>query len=151
MAILPNSMSYENLEVVPDEVLEDYDFFEYAYDFENNELLTDSQGQHYFVYGNEAMKIWIYKCMLTARFKYSAYSEQFGTEVFELVGEVISSKLKKEEIKRYITEAIMVHPFMVSITKIDIEQKREQATVTVYYTTVFSDEVVKVECQVPIE
>jgi len=151
MAILPNSMSYENLEVVPDEVLEDYDFFEYAYDFENNELLTDSQNKHYYVYGNEAMKIWIYKCMLTSRFKYTAYSDRFGTEVFELVGEVISSKLKKEEIKRYITEAIMVHPFMVSITKIDIEQKRENVTVVVYYTTVFSDEVVKVECQVPIE
>lgn len=151
MAILPESMNYESIDLVPDEVLEDYDFYEYAYDFENNELLTDSQGKHYFVYGNEAMKIWIYKCMLTSRFKYSAYSDRFGTEVFELVGEVISTKLKKEEIKRYITEAVMVHPFMVSISKIDITQKRENVEVVVYYTTVFSDKVVKVKCQVPIE
>lgn len=151
MAILPNSMNYEDVEFTPTENVDYSDYYEYAYDFKNNELLTDENGRHYFVYGNEAIKIWIYKTMLTSRFKYSAYSDNYGTEIFELVGEVISSKFKKEEIKRYITEAIMVHPLITSITKIDIEQKRENTVVTVYYHTIFNDIMESVECKVPIE
>ncbi len=150
MAIYPAVLdSVESLDI-EEEVLEREGFCEYAYDFENNELLTKN-GEHYYVYGNEAMKIWIYKCMLTDRFRYSAYTDRFGTEVYSLVGEVISSKLKEAELKRYITEAIMVHPFMVSINKIDIKMIKAGAYVDVYYTTVFSDKIVRVECTVKIE
>lgn len=150
MAIIPNSMNYTNEEIIKDEGINNNEYYEYAYDFKNNEFLLDETGKHYYVYGNEAIKIWIYKTMLTSRFKYSAYTDNFGTEVFDLVGEVISSKFKKEEIKRYITEAVMVNPFIISITKIDIKQEKDNAEVTVYYTTTFNNEMESVECNIPI-
>ena len=125
------------------------EFCEYAYDFENNELAT-RDGKHYYVYGNEAMKIWIYKAMVTARFRHSAYSRRFGTEVYDLVGEVISDKLKREEIKRYITEAVMVHPYMRAITSIDLHPHKAGLEVDVTYRTVFDGEVEKVSCIVQI-
>lgn len=59
MAILPVSMSYVESVDEDEEILEREGFCEYAYDFENNELKT-KDGKHYYVYGNEAMKIWIY-------------------------------------------------------------------------------------------
>lgn len=150
MAILPRSMTYVEKIDVEEELLEEKGFCEYAYDFENNELLT-KDGKHYYVYGNEAMKIWIYKAMITNRFRHSAYTDRFGTEIYSLIGEVISSKFKQAEIKRYITEAIMVHPFMVSINQIDMKSFKSGLEVDVYYTTVFSDEIVRVSCQVQIE
>lgn len=150
MAILPRSMTYVEKIDVEEDLLEEKGFCEYAYDFENNELLT-KDGKHYYVYGNEAMKIWIYKAMITNRFRHSAYTDRFGTEIYSLIGEVISSKFKQAEIKRYITEAIMVHPFMVSINQIDMTSFKSGLEVDVYYTTVFSDEIVRVSCQVQIE
>lgn len=150
MAIYPAVLDAVEVLPVKEEVLEREGFCEYAYDFENNELLTRN-GEHYYVYGNEAMKIWIYKCMLTDRFRYSAYTDRFGTEVYTLIGEVISSKLKEAEVKRYITEAIMVHPFMVSINKMILKTVKSGLYVDVYYTTVFTDKIARVECLVTIE
>lgn len=150
MAILPRSMTYVESVDEDDEILEREGFCEYAYDFENNELLTRG-GKHYYVYGNEAMKIWIYKAMITNRFIHSAYTDKFGTEIYSLIGEVISSKFKEAEIKRYITEAVMVHPFMVSINKIEMKAFKSGLDVDVYYTTVFDDKIVRVSCQVQIE
>lgn len=150
MAIYPKIM--DAIERIPASnfVLEREGFCEYAYDFENNELKAKN-GEHFYVYGNEAMKIWIYKAMLTDRFRYTAYSNRFGTEVYTLIGEVISSKFKEAEIKRYITEAIMVHPFVVSINNIELKPYKAGLYVDVYYTTVFTDKVVRVECTVMIE
>lgn len=150
MSILPNSMNYLDENIIEENIIEDEDFYEYAYDFKNNQFLLDETGKHYYVYGNEAIKIWIYKTMITSRYKFSAYTDNYGTEVFDLVGEVISSRFKKEEIKRYITEAIMVNPFIISITKIDIEQKKDSAEIIVYYTTTFNNEMESVECNIPI-
>ncbi|WP_262123374.1 DUF2634 domain-containing protein [Anaerococcus sp. Marseille-Q5996] len=150
MAIYPAVMDAVEVLPVKEEILEREGFCEYAYDFENNELLTKN-GEHYYVYGNEAMKIWIYKCMLTDRFRYSAYTNKFGTEVYTLIGEVISNKLKEAEVKRYITEAIMVHPFMVSINKMVLKTVKSGLYVDVYYTTVFTDKIARVECLVTIE
>ena len=150
MAIYPAVMDAVEVIPVANQILEREGFCEYAYDFENNELLTRN-GEHYYVYGNEAMKIWIYKCMLTGRFRYSAYTDRFGTEVYTLIGEVISTKLKEAEVKRYITEAIMVHPFMVSINKMILKTVKSGLYVDVYYTTVFTDKIARVECEVKIE
>lgn len=150
MAILPKSMTYLDEVGADEEVLKQEGFCEYAYDFENNTLKTKN-GRHYYVYGNEAMKIWIYKAMISSRFKHSAYTDKFGTEIYSLIGEVISSKFKEAEIKRYITEAVMVHPFMVSINKIDMKAYKSGLNVDVYYTTVFDDEIVRVSCKVQIE
>ena len=135
---------------VDDDVLLEEDFCEYAYDFDNNELLTKN-GRHYYVYGNEAMKIWLYKAMITDRFRHSAYTDRFGTEIYSLIGEVVSSKLKEAEIKRYIIEAVMVHPFMVSINDIQLERVKSGLKAIVYYTTTFTDEIVRVECKVKID
>jgi hypothetical protein len=150
MAIYPAVIDAVEKLDVPNDRLESHGFCEYAYDFENNQLKT-IDGKHYYVYGNEAMKIWIYKCMLSERFRFSAYTDRFGSEVFTLVGEVISTKFKEAEVKRYITEAIMVHPFMVSINRIELKSVKSGLYVDVYYTTVFSDKIVRVECLVKIE
>ena len=150
MAIYPAVLDAVEVIPVENQVLEREGFCEYAYDFENNELLTRN-GEHYYVYGNEAMKIWIYKCMLTDRFRFSAYTDRFGTEVYTLIGEVISTKLKEAEVKRYITEAIMVHPFMVSINKMILKTVKSGLYVDVYYTTVFTDKIARVECLVTNE
>ena len=51
---------------------------ELDYDFEKHDFKYDGNGQHIIVSGNDALKIWIYKALMTERFRYLAYSWQYG-------------------------------------------------------------------------
>ena len=62
-------------------------FKEFAYDFHNNCLLRKADGAPYLIEKNEALKIWIYKALLTERFIYVAYDTDFGSEINTLVGQ----------------------------------------------------------------
>ena len=62
---------------------------ELDYDFDKNDFRYDSNGQHIIVSGNDALKIWIYKALMTERFRYLAYSWQYGLEVRPYIGKVM--------------------------------------------------------------
>lgn len=79
-------------------------FREYAYDYENNCLLL-RDGNTYLVEGNEALRIWIFKALATARFRYTAYDAAFGSEIDTLPGLSLNDEIAQSELKRFITEA----------------------------------------------
>lgn len=84
---------------------------EYAYDFEKNELLLDEEGRTYLVNGNEALRIWIFKALITERFHYTAYSFAFGSEIQDqIIGHSMNVEIVKLEIERFIIETLMVNP-----------------------------------------
>ena len=57
----------------------------YAYDFKANALKL-KDGKTYLVEGNEALQIWIYKALLTPRFRHVAYTKAYGSEIHTLLG-----------------------------------------------------------------
>lgn len=93
---------------------------EYAYDFANNCLLKNTDNQNYFVYENEALRIWVFKALRSARYNFQAYSVDFGNEMFNLIGKAIDIDVMKLEIKRYITEALMFSPYIQSLSNFNI-------------------------------
>lgn len=86
-------------------------YCEYAYDFENN-CLKLKNGTTYFIYENDALTIWIYKALIAERYRHIAYSNDYGSELTNLVGANLSKDVLQSEIKRYITEALMVCPYI---------------------------------------
>ena len=122
---------------------------EYAYNFETNELKLKN-GKHYLVEGNEALKIWIYKALRTERYRYMAYSDDYGTEIYTVIGTVLSTPAKKAEIKRFVTETLMVNPYIVSIEKIALEQMGSVLQISVTVKSIYEDEVVAVKCSTEI-
>lgn len=110
---------------------------EFAYDFEKNELKLDQTGNTYLVAGNEALQIWIYKALQTARYNYIAYSEDFGSETHTLIGSARSYEITQSEIQRYITEALYFNNYIKEIknfvfTKLDAGVQVEFEVVTIY-------------------
>lgn len=89
-------------------------FREYAYDYDNNALLL-RQGKTYLIEGNEALKIWIYKAVFTARYRYLAYSSDYGCEIETLIGNVIDDIITSE-IRRFIVETVMVNPYIKELS-----------------------------------
>lgn len=89
-------------------------FSEIAYDFERN-CFRYRNGQNYLVYKDEALKIWIFKALKTARFRYAAYTHNYGNELEELIGCVEDKEIQQSEVRRYIIEALMVNPYIQEV------------------------------------
>lgn len=86
-------------------------FSEMAYDFKNNCLLK-SAGKYYKVYKDEAIKIWIWKALKTQRYTWQAYTHAYGGEMEKLPGRTTNKDIFESEAKRYITECLMVNPYI---------------------------------------
>ena len=112
---------------------------EYAWDFENDCFLYDADGRHKIVEGDEAIRIWIYKALSTERFRYLAYSWQYGIELRPFIGKVMSVQQRYSEIKRVIVECLMVNPYIKSIDTIDIQHEGDTVDISITLTTIYGE------------
>lgn len=92
---------------------------EYAWDFDNNDFLLNN-GKFVMVKGLDAIKIWIWKALKTSRYKYTAYSWNYGHELETLIGQGFSIASLKSEAERLVKEALMINPYITGITNMDI-------------------------------
>lgn len=112
-------------------------FKEWAYDFEKNELKTRN-GKYYLVDKNEALKIWIFKALHTPRYRYQAYTRQYGHELEEVIGLSRDRGITESEIKRYIEECLMVNPYIQSVDNFSFEYGNF-TMISFTVTTVYGD------------
>ena len=91
---------------------------EVAWDFEKDMPIVEN-GDFKLIEGNEAIKVWAYKALLTPRYNHSIYSWDYGSELMDLVGKAYTSSLTKEEAKRYIKEALLINPYILEVIVID--------------------------------
>lgn len=116
-------------------------FCEYAWDFERDCFLYDVNGRHILLIGNPALEVWIYKALKTERFEYLAYSWQYGIELKPFIGKVMGVQERYSELRRVITECLMVNPYIKSIDSFSItpENRAELVRVHITLTTVYGE------------
>ena len=119
-------------------------FKEYAWDFDSDCFIYDANGKHILLEGNEAIKIWCYKALKTERFMYLAYTHGFGIELYPFMAKVMGVFERKSELKRMITEALMVNPYILSVDSITFDEvdRGEDMDVHVVMTTVYGELVI---------
>ena len=111
---------------------------EVAWDFDNNiPVLENSDFK--IVEGNNAIKVWVYKALLTPRYNYSIYSWNYGSELMDLIGKAYTPPLTKEEAKRYIKEALLINPYILEVTVIDTDFKNDLLSADVKITTIYGE------------
>lgn len=113
-------------------------FSEYAYDFKNNTFLKRN-GKGYLVYGDEAIKIWIYKALKTDRYKFLAYDDDYGSEVYTLIGRVNDNEIMRSEIERFIIECLMVNPYIVELSDFNFIESKDGKIVHFKVHTIYQD------------
>ncbi len=96
-------------------------FKEWAYDFDTGQLKTKN-GRPYIVEGKEAIKIWIHKALNTRRFGYGAYSDDYGSEIDDIIGTSVDFEIKTIELKRYIRECLLTNPNIDSVDKVEFDR-----------------------------
>lgn len=119
-------------------------FKEYAWNFEENHFEYDEKGKHILLEGNAALKIWCYKALKTERYMYLAYTRNFGIELYPFMAKVMSVGQRKSELKRIITECLMINPYIVSVDSISFEEtnRNENMEITIVLTTVYGELVI---------
>ena len=116
-------------------------FQEYAWNFERDCFLYDVNGRHILLSGNPALEVWIYKALKTERFEYLAYSWQYGIELKPFIGKVMGVQERYSELRRVITECLMVNPYIRSIDSFSItpEKRAELVRVRITLTTAYGE------------
>ena len=114
---------------------------EVAWDFKNNIPILEN-GDFKIVEGNNAIKVWVYKAILTPRYNYSIYTWDYGSELLDLIGKAYTPSLTKEEAKRLIKEALEINPYILEVEITDISFKDSLLSATVKVKTIYEGEVV---------
>ena len=109
---------------------------ECAWDFEKDKAIF-VDGSPKIVYGNEGIKVWIYKAIKTNRYEFEIYTWDYGSEIESLLGKGFQIGFIKSETKRYIEEALIVNPYITQINKIDIDFNADILTAYVDLETVY--------------
>lgn len=117
-------------------------YTEIAWDFKNNIPIVEN-GEFKKVEGNEAIKVWVYKALLTNRYEHLIYSFDYGSELSELKGQKYTRELTETEAKRYIKEALEINPYITEIEIVDVSFIDDKLTVNIQLETVYGKTEVK--------
>ena len=138
MSIFPFISSYGGINLEQNKVFPLYK--EVAWDFDKDFPILQN-GTFKIVEGNEAIKVWVYKAILTQRYNHSIYSWDYGSEIESLIGKPYTPALTKAEAKRYIKEALEINPYILEIDIVDINFKDSILSASVKIKTIYEGEV----------
>ena len=111
---------------------------EIEWDFKNDHPLIENN-EFKIVEMNEAISVWIYNAIKTYRYAFSIYSWDFGCEIDTLLGQNYTVDHTKAEVSRYITDALMINPYILSIEKIIVDFDGDTLHVDVRVITVYEE------------
>lgn len=94
-------------------------FREVAWDFEND-VPRFRGGQPILVEGKEALKVWIWRAIRTARYRYEIYTWDYGSEFESLLGQAYTDSVKTAEAPRYLRECLLINPYIKEIKNIEV-------------------------------
>lgn len=89
----------------------------------------------------EAIKIWVMHAMQTARYRYEIFSENYGSELEELIGTVNDEEYIESELERMIEECLKENSHVMGISEFTCVQKAEGWMCSFRLNTEYGEEV----------
>ena len=111
---------------------------EYEFDF-NNSILTGK-----LVEGKEALKMWIYKALLTNRYNYPIYSWDYGQDLEELIGQGYEHDFIKSEVERRIQDCLLVNKRITRCHSFEINLINDSLQISFTVDTPFGEVTINV-------
>lgn len=118
-------------------------FVEYAWDFEHDCFIYE-KGKNKTVAGREALKVWIYKTLKTERYRYLAYTTGYGAELEQFIGRRPNDDEAAAEVRRYVTEALLVNPYIIELTDIDYINDNDVLSMEITVKSIYGEVVADV-------
>ena len=111
---------------------------EIAWDFKKEKPIIVNN-DFKIVEGNEAICVWIWHSIKTFRYVFSIYSWNFGSEIDTLLGQNYTKELTKAEATRYIREALLINPYILTVNKIIVSFDDGLLEVETRVTTIYNE------------
>lgn len=82
----------------------------WRFDYEKGDFVTSPTGKVMGCSGTDAWLEWCKKAILTKRYRHLVYSRNHGQELDDLISRHLTREANELEIKRMVTETLMVDP-----------------------------------------
>lgn len=92
---------------------------EWGVDFNSGQLTGE------LVSGKKAIKAWIWKAMMTERFRYAIYSWNYGSELDSYIGKYLTEEYRKTDIKLALEDTLLVNENITEIRNYKAELKKD--------------------------
>lgn len=106
---------------------------EYGIDFETGQLTGK------VVEGLEAVKVWAWLALQTARERYYIYTTDYGQEYEDMIGKGYTKDYVKAELKRMTEECLTVNPYIAGIENFEMSKDGDHATLSFLMVTNLGD------------
>lgn len=106
---------------------------EYEIEFETGKLTGRT------VKGKEAIKVWIYKVLMTERYKHLIYTWDYGVELEELINKNFDRAFIESEVQRYIKEALLVNDYIKEVNNFSVTFEKTLLTCNFTVITEFGE------------
>ena len=103
-------------------------FREYEWDVETQDFVV-RDGQIKIVEGLPALKIWIYKTLLSQRGRYKAYTWNYGNDLDSLIGADLTRDVITSEAKRITEESLYVNKHIFNLKNFTAAMQDNQLTI----------------------
>lgn len=114
---------------------------EYGIDFNTGQLTGK------IVEGLEAIKVWIWLCMHTERFRHAIYSADYGTSLEQYIGHMLSEEYINTDCESEISDALLINEYIESIEDFEAVRNSDSLNISFRVVTKFGslevDEVVR--------
>lgn len=114
---------------------------EYGVDFRTGQLTGK------IVEGLEAIKVWIWLCMHTERFRHAIYSADYGTSLEQYIGHMLSEEYINTDCESEISDALLINEYIESIEDFEAVRNSDSLNISFRVVTKFGslevDEVVR--------
>ena len=111
---------------------------EYEFDFQAGKLTGK------ILEDKAALKMWIYKALLTKRYIYPIYSWDYGQDLEELIGQGYETDYIKSEVERRIQECLMMNERIIRCHSFEISLINDQLKVNFTVDTTFGEVAINV-------
>lgn len=101
---------------------------EYGINFQNGQLTGK------IVEGLEAIKVWIWLCVHTERFRHAIYSADYGTSLEQYIGHMLSEEYINTDCESEISDALLINEYIESIE--DFEAVRNSDSLNISFRVV---------------
>lgn len=104
---------------------------EYGIDFDTGQLTGK------IVEGIEAIKVWIWLCLHTERFRHAIYSSDYGVALEQYFGHVLSDEYINTDCESEVTDALLINDYIESIENFGAVKDGEHLRISFRVVTKF--------------
>lgn len=109
-----------------------------------SDLPVFARGEPVLVTGGEAVLVWAWNALQTARGRFEMYTLNYGSDVENLIGTSWSNELKAAEARQYVEDCLLASPYIRAVRDVDIQFAGAALTIACRIETIYGEDTLEV-------